>query len=89
MKLSVKGLALAMAILWSLSILITGLSAMFGFGGLFVEVMSSIYKGYTPSVKGALIGAAWAFGDGFIGGAALAFLYNKCAACCHKEPKES
>ena len=85
MRLSVKGLAFAMAIVWSLSILLTAISAMFGFGGLFVEVMSSIYKGYTPSVQGALIGAGWAFADGFIGGAALAFVYNKCAGCCREK----
>lgn len=85
MKLSVKGMAFAMGIVWSLSILVTAISAMYGWGGMFVEVMSSLYKGYTPSIKGALIGAAWAFGDGFIGGAALAFIYNKFAGCCHKE----
>ncbi len=85
MKLSVKGMAIAMGIMWALSVLITGLAAMHGVGGMFVEVMASIYKGYDASVKGALIGAGWAFADGFIGGAVLAFLYNKCAGCCHKE----
>lgn len=85
MKLDVKAMAFAMGIMWALSILITGVAAMYGWGGMFVEVMSSIYKGYTASVKGALIGAGWAFADGFIGGAVLAFLYNKCAGCCRKE----
>lgn len=85
MKISVTGLAFALAIVWSLSILLTGISAMYGYGGLFVEVMASMYKGYTPGVRGALVGAAWAFADGFIGGAALAFIYNKCSGCCRKE----
>lgn len=85
MKLDVKAMAFAVAIAWSLSILVTGIAAMYGWGGMFVEVMSSIYKGYVPSIKGALVGAGWAFGDGLIGGALLAFLYNKFSGCCQKE----
>ncbi len=85
MKLSVKGMAFAMAIMWSLSILVTGFTAMHGWGGMFVEVMGSLYKGYDATPKGACIGAAWAFGDGLVGGAVLAFLYNMFAGCCHKE----
>ncbi len=85
MKLDVKAMAFAMGIVWALAILITGVAAMYGWGGMFVEVMSSLYKGYTASVKGALIGGGWAFVDGFICGAVLEFLYNKCAGCCQKE----
>ncbi len=85
MKLSIKGMALAMGMVWALSMLVTGLAAMHGMGGMFVEVMSSMYKGYDASIKGALIGTGWGFVDGLIGGALLAFFYNKCSGCCSKE----
>lgn len=35
-----------------------------------------IYRGYTVSPTGSLIGLAWALVDGSIGGAIFAWLYN-------------
>lgn len=36
-----------------------------------------LYRGYTVSPRGSLIGGAWAFFDALIGGACLAWLYNR------------
>jgi len=35
-----------------------------------------VYRGYTISPGGSVIGLAWAFVDGLIGGACFAWLYN-------------
>ncbi len=81
--LSVKRMALAMGILWAFCTLLTGVTAMYGWGGKFVEMMASIYLGYEATPMGAVIGMVWAFFDGLIGGGLLAFLYNK-LSCCEK-----
>lgn len=52
-------------------------SWLFGWGTSLVEVMSSLYIGYAASLPGAVIGAGWAFADGFIGGLLISWLYNK------------
>jgi len=39
--------------------------------------MSRIYLGYKATPMGALCGLAWGIADGFFGGAAFAWLYNK------------
>ena len=75
-KLSVKGLALALGILWGFGALFSGIAATYGWGVEFVNMMGSFYIGFEPSIKGAFIGFAWAFGDGLVGGAVLAWLYN-------------
>ncbi len=75
-KLNVKALAVALGVLWSVCMLFAGWGSMFGWGGKLVEVMASVYIGYTPTFWGALIGAMWGFIDGAIGGAIIAFVYN-------------
>jgi len=83
MKFSIKGLALASAILWGLAMLGMGLAnLMWGnYGRLFLETMSSVYLGYhaTRSVAGVIIGALYGAVDGLIGGAVFAWLYNQFA----------
>ena len=77
-KLSVKGLALAGGVLWSFYTLLIGLAAwLFNWGTGLVSVMASLYIGFSPTLAGSLIGAAWAFIDGVIGGAVIAWVYNK------------
>ena len=49
---------------------------MFGWGKGIVEVMSSVYIGYSASFLGGIIGAVWGFADGLIGGAIFALIYN-------------
>ena len=42
-----------------------------------VTTMSSLYIGYAPTFLGSIIGAIWAFVDGFIAGVVIAWIYNK------------
>ena len=43
-------------------------------------LIGQLYRGYSISPMGSLIGFAWAFFDGLIGGAVFAWLYNAIAA---------
>lgn len=38
--------------------------------------LSGVLFGYSVSVAGAFVGALWAFAYGFLGGGAVAFVYN-------------
>jgi uncharacterized membrane protein len=75
-QISIRALALTLAILWGASCLLVGWTASFGWGSYFVDVLSSIYIGYKPGFIGGIAGAIWGFIDGGIWGAALAYLYN-------------
>ncbi len=74
--LSVKGLAIGVGASWAFCMLFAGWISIFGWGNKFVELMSSVYVGFTPSFLGGIIGAIWGFIDGAIGGAIIAFVYN-------------
>ena len=78
MKLNVKAFALACGLLWGVGLLlITWWIILFDgqhTGQLF---LGRIYRGYTITPLGSVIGLAWALVDGIIGGAVLAWLYNK------------
>jgi hypothetical protein len=39
-------------------------------------IIGHVYRGYAVSPFGSVIGLAWAFADGLIGGALFAWLYN-------------
>jgi hypothetical protein len=82
-KLSVKALGLSTGLVWAFCNLLAGWTAMFGWGGKYVDLMSSIYIGYSASILGGIIGGVWAFLDGLIGGLLIAIVYNKLA-----KPKE-
>lgn len=82
-KLSPTALGLSLGIVWGLSVFLTGLIAFyFSYGKPFVAAMSTMYVGYEPSIAGSLIGGAFAFIDGFIGGALVAWFYNRFSGCC-------
>ncbi len=80
MKLNIKAFALACGILWGL-----GLFALtwwlIAFEGITNEVtmIGRLYRGYTISPIGSLLGLLYGFIDAFIGGAILAWLYNRIA----------
>lgn len=78
MKLNVKALALACGIVWGLSVfLLTYWYLIFGHPGLTLDKLRNIYFGYSVTWFGGIVGLIWGFIDGFIGGAFLAWLYNK------------
>ncbi len=83
MKLNIKALALACAILWGLVMLVTGLTNLVwgGYGRQFLQIMSSVYPGYhaTRSVAEVVVGTLYGIVDGLIGGAVFAWLYNQFA----------
>jgi len=80
MKLNVKAFALSCGILWGF-----GLFALtwwfIAFDGATGEptLIGRLYRGYTISPIGSVIGLVWAFFDGGIGGAIFAWLYNRIA----------
>jgi hypothetical protein len=83
MKLSVKGLALASAILWGFAMLGMGVANLIwsGYGQQFLQTMASVYFGYhaTRSIAEVIVGTLYGFVDGLIAGAGLAWLYNQFA----------
>jgi TRAP-type mannitol/chloroaromatic compound transport system permease large subunit len=83
MKFSVKGLALASGILWSVAMLGMGLANLIwsSYGQQFLQTMASVYPGYhaTRSVAEVIVGTLYGAVDGFIGGAVFAWLYNQFA----------
>ena len=72
-------LGIAIGVLWTIYVFFLGLVAMAGWGNSFVTTLSSLYIGYSASIIGAIIGGIWAFVDGFIAGAIIAWVYNKVA----------
>lgn len=78
MKLNVRALGLAGGIVWGLVIfLLTYWFLIFGLEGETLARLSNVYLGYSVTWYGAFVGLIWGFVDGFIGGAVLAWLYNK------------
>lgn len=80
MKLNVKAFAITCALIWGL-----GLFALtwwvIAFDGATGEVtlIGRLYRGYTISPAGSVIGLIWAVVDGFVGGAVFAWVYNRFA----------
>ena len=82
MKLNIKALALASAILWGLAMLVMGLANLiWGSYGQFLQMMSSVYPGYhaTRTIAEVIVGTLYGAGDGLVGGAVFAWLYNQFA----------
>jgi len=85
MKLNGKALALALGLLWSGCLLITGLLAFAlategdYFGKDFLLAMASVYPGYrgVPELGDVLLGAVYGLVDGALGGWLVAWLYNR------------
>ena len=77
MKLNVKAFALICGLLWGIGLFILTWWIIV-FDGAIDEVnfIGRIYRGYTLSPLGSIIGLLWAFFDGLIGGAIFAWLYN-------------
>lgn len=75
-KIDVKALAIGLGLSWGLGMLLVGEAAAFGWGGKFVDVISSVYIGFAPTLLGGVIGGIWGFFDGAIGGALIALFYN-------------
>ncbi len=83
MKINVKALAVASAILWGLAMLGMGLANLIwsGYGQQFLQTVASVYPGYhaTRSIAEVIVGTLYGAVDGLIGGAVFAWLYNQFA----------
>jgi hypothetical protein len=85
MKLSVKAFSLAFGLIWGLGLfcLTWWIIAFDGATGE-VTMIGHVYRGFSISPIGSLIGLAWAFADGVIGGAIFAWLYNFIESAIHR-----
>jgi hypothetical protein len=78
MKINVKALAFACSVLWGSAVFIVTWWVIILDGASGNPTwLGNIYLGYELSVAGSFIGLGWGLVDGFIGGAVLAWLYNK------------
>lgn len=81
MRLCVKSLALAAALLWGGMFLVVGIFNLVdgGYGSMLLEFGASIYPGYDgPGGFGSVVVVTlYALVDGAIAGAVLAWLYNR------------
>jgi len=80
MKLSIKALTIAFALLWGGCILLVGVVnlAVPTYGLSFLELLSSIYPGFhaARTLGDVFVGTLYGIVDGGIGGAVVAWLYN-------------
>lgn len=80
MKLNIKGFAVACGVVSALAVVWSVIMAMVGKGVAPFEFFNQFYLGLlSPNAAGLVIGAVIAFIDGLVGGAILAYLYNKLA----------
>lgn len=85
MKLSVKGMAIALAIVWGvLAMFLVGLANLIwpGYGKAFLDLMASVYPGYhaTASLGDVVVGTLYGILDGCVCGIIVAWLYNRFAS---------
>ena len=85
MKLNVKAFALSCGLLWGFGLLfITWWIIAFDGATDEPTLIGRVYRGYSISPVGSLIGLAWALPDGMIGGAIFAWVYNLLVALLHR-----
>ena len=81
MKLNVKAFALTCGIIWGMGLfMLTWWIIAFEGSSTDITFIGRLYRGYTVSPAGSVIGLLWAFADGAIGGAIFAWLYNLIAS---------
>jgi hypothetical protein len=78
MKINVKAFAFACSILWGSAVFLVTWWVIITSGASGDPTwLGQIYLGYSLSAAGSFIGLAWGLVDGLIGGAVLAWLYNR------------
>jgi hypothetical protein len=77
MKLNVKAFGLAFGLWWGLGLfLLTWWIIAFDGATGEVTMIGRLYRGYSITPIGSVIGLLWGFVDGLFGGMILAWLYN-------------
>jgi protein-S-isoprenylcysteine O-methyltransferase Ste14 len=81
MKLNVKSFALTCGIVWGLGLFFLTWWII-AFDGVTREptLIGKLYRGYTVSPIGSVIGLVYGFFDALVGGVVFAWLYNKMAS---------
>ena len=67
-QLDSRAFGLACGLLWSGAVVLLGITARVGWGQRWRRLLADVYRGYDESIPGLLVGALWAFVDGFAGG---------------------
>ena len=81
MKLNIKAFALALALIWGLGLFVlTWWIILFEGPDGDIPALGLVYRGYTITPIGSLVGLAWGFADALVCGAIFAWLYNRIAA---------
>lgn len=77
MPLDPKALGLSGGIMWGLALLAATLISMVtGYASIFLNIIISIYPGYSISPLGSIIGLFYGFVDAYIGFYLFARIYN-------------
>lgn len=83
MKLNLKALTFAAAVLWAGAVFLVGLANLIwpGYAKAFLLMLASIYPGYAASgfFGDVIVGSLYALIDGAIAGFVLGWLYNLAA----------
>jgi hypothetical protein len=81
MRLNIRAFGFTCALVWGVGLfcLTWWIIAFDGATGE-VTLLGHLYRGYNISPIGSVIGLFWALADGFVGGVAFAWLYNRLAA---------
>ncbi len=89
MVLNRNSLGVAIGSVSAFCVFLTALTAAYlGWGVGVVSLIGDIYIGYGASFLGGIIGAVWAFIDGYIFGFLIAWIYNRVSKCCLKKHSE-
>ncbi len=76
-RFNIRAFAITTGLVWGLGLFaITWWIIAFDGSSTEPTFIGKIYRGYEVTAMGSLIGLAWAFVDGLIGGAIFAWLYN-------------
>ena len=92
MKFNVVAFGLACGLVWGFGVFCLAWWVM-AFEGATGDLMvlGHLYRGFNVSPVGSVIGLVWGLFDGFVGGALLAWLYNRLAGrvgCCEAEKQQ-
>ncbi len=82
MGFNVRAMALTIGVMWAIVFFFVaaGQQVFPTYGVAFLEVMDGLYPGYAPGGVGSVVvGSLYALVDGAIGGAVIAWLYNRFA----------
>lgn len=81
MRLDIYAFAMACALIWGLGLfMLTWWIIAFDGASADPTLVGKIYRGYTITPMGSVIGLIWGFFDGLIGGLIFVWLYNLLAS---------